>query len=62
MEKNIILLLLYPLSIFANYILFAGTPTMFFDIVALQRIQKRNVSSVYTGVMAGESNFNLTKK
>ena len=33
---------------------------MFFDIVALQRIQKRNVSSVYTGVMAGDSNF--TKK
>ena len=35
---------------------------MFFDIVALQRIQKRNVSSVYTGVMAGESNFDMTKK
>ena len=33
---------------------------MFFDIVALQRIQKRNVSSVYTGVMAGE--FSLMKK
>ena len=35
---------------------------MFFDIVALQRIQKRNVSSVYTGVMAGDSNFTKKKK
>ena len=34
-----------------------GTPTMFTDMIAAQRIKKRQIDSVETGIMAGNSQF-----